>query len=220
MKFAIVLVLLVAVTSALAHHRYHRKYCAPRYFCEYRRCQASPKDYKGVDPQVKAFDKVVGSKIGPKLVKLVNLLCKLKLIKPVVNIVAGIGTGLLRKNGQLEKLLAGGSVHRALYGPLLRRREQKQLYKILAETTADCVACEVTLVLTLTVNGLLAKLKFLKFLGPLIAKVLPTVVKVVKTIKFVQKLTHKLLTGILGPKEQGKGGKNGGGLLSTVGALL
>lgn len=225
MKFAIVLVLLVAVTGALAHRRHHRRpyHCAPRYFCEYKRCQASKADFKGVDPQMKAFNKVLGSKVGPKIVKVVNMVAKLKLLKPVINLVAGTGTGLLKKNGQLEKLLAAGRVQRATIGPLLKRREQKRIYKILAKTTADCVACEVTLVVTLAVNGLLAKLKVLKFIGPLISKLLPTVGKLVEKLKFVQKITHGLSTALLGPNPKGKSRKNAGvvgGLLNTVNGLL
>lgn len=216
MKFAIVLAVL-AVLVALAGAVPLDCGC-PEYFCEYKECKANPEDLANVSPQMQAFDKVLGQKVGPKVVKIVNMLSKIKAIGPIIDLVASLGTNLLKSNGQLEQLLAGGDLKKALNGPNLKRDKQEQIYKILSETTAKCVACEITLVVTLLVNGLLGKVLKVLPVGPLVAKVLPLVGKVTKVIKPVQKALHKLLTGLLGPSEDGKGALDG--VVNTVNHIL
>lgn len=184
------------------------------YFCKYRFCKTSIQDSDPSDPQMNKFYAVISEKVGPKTVKILKMLVKIKLLKPILKLVAGVGTNLLKNNGQLEQLLAGGNIRKALQGPTLKRREQKQLYAALTQITAECIACEVTLIVTLLANGLLGKV--LKLLGPLLAKLIPAVAKLVKKLK-LSKLTSPLIRALLGPDARGHGG---GGLLSGLGGVL
>lgn len=169
-------------------------------------CQIRNNDLKKLPNDQKELMRVVAAKAGPKLAKtvakLLATLAKVKFLGPVVKPVVKLAVKTIKDCGTIEKLLSGGLFGKAFGGKMFNKKLQKSVYSYLSEIIPSCVACTVTKLLTLLINGkLIGKLPLVKKLLPNLLKLVPSLLKALKGLKKLLKPVKKILDGVFGGKQ-------------------
>lgn len=180
-----------------------------------RACRVRSVDIRKLKGAQAELIKELSKKLGPNGAKLVAqllpALAKVPLVGKIMESVSKLIVKTVKDCGTLEQLLSGGALGKAFRGKNLDDKTQKVIYQTLMGIVPSCVACTVTKIIALLVNGaLLSKLPIVSKIVPQVAILIPSVVNILKALQKVLKPVQAALTGILGGLKvadlPGKGG--------------
>lgn len=184
-------------------------------------CKIQPKHIKNLQAGQAELMKDLSAKLGPKaaeiVAKVLTALAKIPALGKVLEAVSKLAGKIIKDCGILDKLLSGGALTKAFNGKNLDRKTQKAIYASLKKIVPSCVACTVTKLVTLLVNGaLLSKLPIVGKILPQVGKIIPSLLNILKPLDKVLKPVQKVLTGLLGGLKDKDSPEGAGKLLGIL----